>query len=470
VGGLPPGGTPTSDGSVVQPPKPSRKFPALKQILIVFGVVLTLALIAFVVVRVVLPRLSGVSDEPITLTWWGLWEDDVVITPIIAEYESQNANVTINYVRQSKEDYRERLTNALAKGEGPDIFRYHNTWTPMFYSDLDKMPPVAYSDAEYVQTFYPVASGDLASNTGGFLGIPLMYDGIVMYVNEDIFANSAIQVPGTWDEVREAAKALTIKDEQNAITQSGAALGRTENVDHWQEILALMMLQNGTDMAQPDVCYKVDEDCLGADALTFFTLFSTVDSVWDETLPNSTAAFAAGKLAMYFGPSWRAFEINELNPGLNYRTAPLPQLPKDDPGIPDMSYATYWAEGVWSRSDNKEEAWKFLKYLSERDTLEKFYLNASTVRPFGEPYPRVDMRELLVGDRVLGPIISQAGDAESWYLASRTWDGPTGINSQISAYYEDAVNAVNEGSSAVEVLPTVTQGVAQVLSQYGVSQ
>ena len=170
---------------------------------------------------------------------------------------------------------------------------------------------------------------------------------------------------------------------------------------------------------------------------------------------------------MYFGSTWRAFEITQQNPDLRFRTVPLPQLPKDSPNQPDISYATYWADGVWTRSPNKEAAWDFLKFVSSRTSLEKMYQNASKVRAFGEPYPLVDMAELLSNHPVVGSVINQAPGAQSWYLTSRTFDGPTGINSQIIKYYEDAINAINSGIKAEKALETVISGVSQVLSQYG---
>jgi len=208
---------------------------------------------------------------------------------------------------------------------------------------------------------------------------------------------------------------------------------------------------------------------LAEDALTFFSVFSSVDGVWDATLPPSTAAFAAGKLAMYFGPSWRTFEIKIQNPNLKFKTFPVPQLPKTTPNEPDISYASYWVEGVWARSKNKAAAWDFLKFMSQKDSLEKLYQNEAKVRQFGEPYPRADMASLLSADPILGALMNQAPDAQSWYLQSRTFDGPTGINSQISKYFEDAVNAVNSGTPADKALETVVSGVSQVLSQYGTS-
>lgn len=399
---------------------------------------------------------SGTSGQ---ITWWGLWEDSTSIEPLIAEYQSSHPGIKITYVKQSQQDYRERLTNALAKGTGPDIFTFHNSWVPMFRSDLDSLPASVINPADYVKTFYRTISSDLSTGNS-IVGIPLGYDAITLYINEDIFTKAGKTPPATWDDLRVLARELTIKNEQGVITQAGVALGRTENVDHWQEILALMMIQNNVDLSNP-----TGKNAEGA--LTFFTHFSSIDGVWDASLPPSTQSFAAGKLAMYLAPSWRYFEIKQANPGLNFKTVAVPQLPKDSPNQPDITYATYWAQGVWTKSKNKAAAWNFLNFLSSKESLQKIYQNAAVSRGFGQAYPRTDMAELLNDHPILGSIIRQATGARSWYLASRTFDGPTGINTQLANYFGDAVNAVaGNNKSVTEALATAAQGVAQVLSQY----
>lgn len=450
------GGTPplTPQPGPIVPPKPSRKVP--KKLLMIIGAVLLGFLLLFLLIRAFVSQRTASSGE---ITWWGLWEEESVVAPLIAEYQQTNPKVEIRYVKQSQQDYRERLTNALAKGTGPDIFRFHNSWVPMFRQELDILPSSVISAAEYAQSFYPVAASDLTSGAG-LVGVPLMYDGLALFINEDIFAVSGKTPPTTWDDLRSLAREFTIKDEEENITQAGVSLGRTENVDHWPEILGLMMLQNGAKPGSPT-------GKLAEDAISFFTIFSTADGVWDETLPPSTQAFAAGKVAMYFGPSWRAFEIRQQNPNLNFRTVKAPQLAKINPNEPDTTYASYWVEGVWSRSVNKAEAWNFLKFLSSKESLQKMYLNATKTRLFGEPYSRVDMASLLAEDPIVSGVIAGAPDAQSWYLQSRTFDGPTGINSQINKYFEDAINAVNSGTQVAKALETAAAGVNQVLSQYG---
>ena len=193
-----------------------------------------------------------------------------------------------------------------------------------------------------------------------------------------------------------------------------------------------------------------------------YTLFSTTDLVWDETLPPSTYAFATGRVAMYFAPSWRAFNIKEINPNLQFKIVPVPQLPGSK-----ISWASYWVEGVNKKSDYEKEAWKFLKFLSTKETMQKFYSEASKTRLFGEIPSRVDLADLYQSNPYVAPFLEQASYAQSWYLASRTWDN--GINEKMIKYYEDAVNDVLGGKEAKEVLQTCAQGISQVLSQYQAS-
>lgn len=431
-----------------------KKFPKVA-ILAIVAVLIIISIFA------VFKTLSNTSTTKSTgeLTWWGLWEDKTIVQPLIDEYESNHSGVKINYIKQSPQDYRERLTSAIAKGTGPDIFSFHNSWVPMFKTNLDALPASVMNPADYAKNFYPIASSDLVSGSS-IVGIPLEYDALTLYVNQDIFDKAGKTPPTTWDDFRSLAKSLTVKNDQGVITQAGAAMGRTENVDHWPEILGLLMLQNGVDLSSP--VGKPAED-----ALVFFTIFSTNDGVWDTAQPSSTQAFAAGKLAMYIAPSWRALDIIQQNPSLRFKSYPIPQLPKDSPNQPDITYATYWAQGVWSGSVNKSIAWDFLKFLSSQDSLTKLYTNAGKYRNFGEPYPRSDMASLLTSHPLIGSIVSQAPGAVSWYLNTRTFDGPTGINSQMVNYFGDAVNAVSNGTSPVaKALETTASGVAQILSQY----
>jgi len=427
-------------------------FSKLKTIFIVLLVLSILTGGVFAFFKFLLPRFA--KPQEVTLTYWGLWEEENIINEAISEYQKTHPNVKITYVFQSPRDYRERLQSALARGEGPDIFRFHNTWVPMFKTELSPVPASVFDAASFESAFYPVARNDLRQGNS-YVGVPLEIDGLGLFVNEDIFRAAGKSFPKTWDELRQTALELTVKDSQGKIQIAGIALGRTENVDHWSDILGLMMLQNGVDLTNPT-------GILAEDALTYFTIFSEKDQVWDQTLPPSTTAFATGRLAMYLAPSWRVFEIKKANPNLSFTVVPVPQLQQTN-----VTWASYWVEGVSKKSAFEKEAWEFVKYLSSKETLAKLYQNAAKTRLFGEPYSRTDMSAQIKEDQYAGAFVTQATAARSWYLASRTFDN--GINDKMIKYFEDAVNAVNQGQSAEKALQTLNMGVSQVLSQYGLA-
>jgi len=432
----------------------------IKKILPILGIIVGVAVIAFLILKLVLPRLQGAtsgekdsgkdSKAKTSLVYWGLWESEGVMSQVITDYQQKHPEVAINYVQHSPKDYRERLQSGLAAGNGPDIFRFHNTWVPMLKAELDTAPKELIKFEEY----FPIAAKDLQVGTE-IVGVPLMFDGLALYYNPRLFDEAGKAVPTTWEEARKTAIEMTVYDSQGKIQTAGIALGTTNNVDNFSDILGLMLLQNGADPAKPT-------SALVEETFRFYTIFASADKVWNETLPASTYAFAIEKVAMILAPSWRAFQIKEINPDLVFRTAPVPQLPGTK-----VAWGSYWVEGVSRRSKNAKAAWEFLEYLSSDEVLTKMYTTQSSDRLFGEPYAKKSLASTLENDPIVGAFVKQGEIAKSWYLASRTFDN--GINDRIIKYYEDALNKLLVGKSPEEALQPVAAGVAQVLSQYGVT-
>ena len=430
---------------------------SLKTVLISFFLVLTTVTLS----ACDLPFIS--SKKEVKLVWWGLWETPEIVKPLIDKYQSQNPNITIEYQKQSSKDYLQRLRSKIADEATPDIFRFHSTWVPQLKGELSLLPASVMGKDDFGKTFYKVAAVDLAANNS-YVGIPLMYDGLGLYWNKDIFSAAGVEgPPKTWDELRTTAAKLTVKDSENKIKTAGIAMGTANNVDHFSDILGLMMKQNGVgDFANPT-------SNLAVDTLNFYAIFSKAgeNRVWDDTLPPSTIAFASGQLAMYFGLSWEVFEIKKANPSLNFAIARVPQLPGGS-----ITWGNYWVEGVSSKSKNQAEAWKFLKFASEKEQLELLYKTASSSndRLFGEPYSRQDMASLLENDPLVGAYIKDAPNAYSWYLASATGDGKDGLNDSVIAVYKwvvDSVNATPSTSETKKFLDQVPEKLNPILTKYG---
>lgn len=402
------------------------------------------------------------TQQQVTITYWGLWENEAIIQPLIAEFEQANPRIKVEYSKQSYRQYRERLVSRIEAGDGPDVFRFHNTWLPMLRNVVTTVPTDIMTAAEFANTFYTSARNDLVAGDNIY-GIPLETDGLGLYINEDLFAAAGATPPTTWEDVLALVPKLTAPpaDQRQAaqsqeITTSAIALGTTNNVEHFSDILAVMMMQNGAKLTEPTG--KEAEE-----ALIFYRKFSDPADpmyTWNSSFDNSVTAFANNRVAMILAPSWRAFDIKQVNPALNFRIVPIPQLPGNT-----VSYASYWVEGVSSKSTHQKEAWEFVKFLSSRESVMKLYTEEAKTRLFGEPYARKDLADAVANDPYVGAYVSQAETARSFPLASRTFDN--GLNDRMIQYLTDAVNQVLSGGSPAEALRTMSSGFTQVLGQYG---
>lgn len=400
---------------------------------------------------------SGNKDEKVTLKYWGIWEPSTVMNPVIEEYKKIKPNVTIVYEKKPPQQYRETLQSFITQGKGPDVFVFHNTWTPMIKAELAQMPSSVMNSSTFSKTYFPAALVDLRNSDKKLVGIPSGIDGLALYYNEDILKAAGFTTPpATWQELVRVATQLTVRDATGNIRTAGVSLGTASNVDHFSDILGLMVMQNGGDLKNPI-------DKASADALEFYANFAKgVTKVWDETQPASTVSFAGGNLAMYLAPSWRAIEIKNANPTLNFRAAPVPQLEGGK-----IAWASYWATGVSAKSANQKESWEFVKYLQEESTLIKLYSEAakSPGRFFGEPYPTTSLATKLTSDPIVGAYVADAPFMRSFPMASQTHDN--GLNDQIIKAYEDAINAVVGGTPAQNALDTAAKNIQNTLTRYG---
>lgn len=427
----------------------------ISKILKIFlGIVIVLSVI-FIIFNFVLPRFSGSKSNKITLVYWGLWEDSSVIAPIISDFEETNPNIKIDYSKQDiKKQYRERLITRSSNGNGPDVFRFHNTWIPELPNLLLPLPTSIISKEEFTKNYYPVAKSDLIKN-GAIYGIPLQIDTLNLYINTELFRSAGLKPPTNWIEFTDYSRQLTVKDENNNIKTAGAAMGTYGNVNHAPSIISMLFVQNGVDLK--DIATSSEN---ASDALRFYSSFALPGAnVWDDTLGSSVEMFASGSLAMYFGYSWDFFIIKSINPNLSFNIYPVPSLPGKN-----ITIASYWAEGVSSKSKHQKEALLFLKYLAQKETAQKLFSEESKTRNFGEPYARTDLADSLKSS-VAYPFVESAPSAVSSFFAEDTYDN--GLNSQMNIYLGNAVDSILNGTSPQSAVETLSAGVTQVLKQYG---
>lgn len=425
----------------------------MKKIIII---VLVLSIIlAFLFWKFAPQFMKSAPEGPVNLIYWGLWEDENLLRPVIAEFEKQNPNIKLTYVRQSSINYRTRVQTQIREGVGPDVFRIHNSWLPMFQNDLTPAPQDIFTLAEYKSMFYPVAESSFI-RSNNIYAAPMELDGLGLFINEEILSRVGGQIPKTWQEFIDMATKMTVRDATGKIQTAGAALGSTSNVDHWPDIVGLLLMQ------QPQVNLQNPATPQVAEVFRFYTGFITDPKrkTWDTNLPPSTEAFFQGRLGFYFAPSWRAYDLRQANPNLKFKVVSVPQLSVSK----QSGWATFWAEAVSGKSAHPRQAWQFVKFLTSVEAQRLFYKTASQVRLFGEPYSQTSLSNEIINDPVVGAFIMQGPIYKNWYLSSKTYDN--GINDEMIKYFEDGVNATLAGIDPQVALQTVAQGVQQVLDKY----
>ncbi|MFA6594652.1 MAG: extracellular solute-binding protein [Candidatus Buchananbacteria bacterium] len=402
------------------------------------------------------PICKGTSQEvleamkPINLTYWRVFDDQDAFDEIITAYKAVHPNVSVTYRKLRMEEYEQTLLDALAEDRGPDMFSLPNTWVREYQTKILPMPKT-------ITLPYQVTTGTIKKETTiqlqttptlslralktdfmdqvakdvvlkyqatpevaaeeRIFGLPLYLDTLALFYNRDILNSAGIpEPPKTWAEFQEDVKKIAKIDKQGNILQAGAAFGTATNVERAPDILSLLMMQNGTVMADEDGNATFAAMPAGAtltnppgeDALGFYTDFASPYKevyTWNGNMPNSLEAFSTGRAAFFFGYSYHIPQIRNLSPKLNFAISKMPQIE----GNQEINFTNYWVETVSTKTKNQNEAWDFLQFAAKAENAQKYL--TKTKKPTA-------IRSLVasqIEDLDLAVFASELLTAKSWY-------------------------------------------------------
>jgi len=401
-----------------------------------------------------LPMLLPVSNEQVKLTYWGINSDEEAMKTVLADFTKENPNITVDYISQDPKQYRDRLLARIGNGTGPDLFRFHNTWVPMFQSVLLPLSNEVISPGSLKNEYYPVIEADLLRN-GAVMGLPLQIDTLSLFTNTEILRAAGVIVPNNWNDFITISRQLTVVDESGKIRTSGAAMGTADNILNAPDIVSLLLAQSG--VALSNIAEKPEK---AIEVMDFYVSFGKAETrVWDTTLDPALLAFAKGNLAMYFGYARDIREIKSQNSSLQFAVSEVPILPDRK-----VSIASYYAEGISTKSPHPKEALKLMKYLAKKETLEKLHTEQIKKIPLGDLYPRVDMENKLTANPLALPFFKQAATAISTPFSYDAQE--SGMNAELNGYLNNAIRESLSASSSQHAIETLIQGQLEVQSRY----
>ncbi len=391
-----------------------------KKYYIIGGVLVLLLILAGVLFFSSGSKAPATNNGQVELTWWKTFEDSSNVQDFINDYQNLHKNVKINFVKKDVTTYEQELVNAIAAGQGPDIFSIHNDWLPKHADKLAAMPDALMSLRTYKDTFADVSYSDFVKDSKIY-AVPLSTDVLALYYNKDLLNSAGIsQPPMDWDELVHDVQKLTKVSQPGSFTRSGIAMGTSTNVNRSVDILSLLMLQNGTkfytddfnsatfDEQQNDPSSN-EEFNPGSRALMFYTQFANpakTSYTWNSKSDFSVDSFAQGKVAMMINYYYMQAIIRDKAPTLNWDVTAVPQI--NQSGL-KVNFANYWGESVSKSSKNSAVAWDFLKFITQRTELEKYYAKHKL------PASRKDILQSQAGDGEVGVFAENALTARSVY-------------------------------------------------------
>ena len=418
-----------------------------KTLYIIGGVLglIFLGIILFVLAR---PKVDVQTAGRTTLTMWGVSDSSRDLSEIL-----KTSGVNIRYQQFNENGYEFKLLDALASGKGPDIYTIKNTWLPRYLDKLVPVPIEIFTLRDLENEFVDVVRTEVVAEQRIY-ALPFYVDNLALVYNKDIFNNNGVaSPPSNWDDLALISQRLTRKEGIfGDIRLSGAALGRADNINHFRDIVSLLMMQGGEKMSDAQTKDVSFSRAGGPTAIDFYTSFAkpgNSNQSWSVNMRDSLEAFASGKAAMVLAYSIDLPFIKAQAPQLNFAVAPMPQ-PKE--ATVKINYASYWSFVVSNQSKNQEQAWRFIATIARADdSLFRYLLNNQ--RP---PAVR-DFIDRFQPDPILGVYSEQNLTARSWYQRDEA---------AVRRVFENMIESVLEGNLGTRrALSQASQEVRSILRE-----
>ena len=280
---------------------------------------------------------------------------EVLAEDFMAEYP----DVTVEVTAVPWDAAHDRISNAIAAGETPDVSLIGTTWMGEFASGGGFDPTPANIDP----SIFFEGAWDTTVVDGVSYGIPWYVETRLLYYRTDLAEESgATAPPANWDELKGLAEGYGAEGADPAIALQAGGIGS------WQTFMPFFW-QKGGEILDESGNFTLDSDAC-VEALTYY------DSFFEEGLAPTAAlepgaletGFASGEIGSFISGPWMIGIVNDA--GADPATWTVAHQPTEEAGT---SFVGGGNISVFSDSDNKTAAWAFVDYLSHPEVQVKWF-------------------------------------------------------------------------------------------------
>lgn len=314
------------------------------------------------------------NGEDIEIEFWYWTGASDLFKSVVNQYTAIHPNVKITLVENPYDDYWTKLPLALQGSNGPAIFNVHNSHHENLINYLAPYDiPVEDLEEDFVGVSAHVIDGKVYYIDYGMMTA-------TMYYNKAMWSAAGLteaDIPTTWDQFREVAKKLTIRDEKGELIQAGFSFNGGAQGD----VLG-MQYQYGQNLFTEDGKVTFNNDAIKTVVQRMKDIYE-VDGSGDYNFGNNSGDnFGQGMIAMYLGWGFMHGLFQALWPETEFGSFEIPTPTEDVP----YAYHRYNGESTFginknAPADQQAVAQDIVRFFLANDQLQKEFVLANSIFP-----------------------------------------------------------------------------------------
>ena len=275
-----------------------------------------------------------------TVTVWGTLPATDLSAGLLAATQDERSLKSVKYIEKDAATLPSDLASAIATGSAPDLVLASQEELLALAPFLAPIPLATLSARTFASSFTEAGALFTIQNSGGYYGVPLLIDPVVLFYNRAILASSGIATPPkTWEALTGLVPKVATLTASRQVTRGLIALGTYDNVHNARGILSTLFLQTSALVSARAATGVISADLglaspraggtpPGQAVVRFYTQFTDptkVSYTWNASLPDSQSAFQTGDLALYLGFVSEARYLKAAAPHLDFDVVPVPQ-------------------------------------------------------------------------------------------------------------------------------------------------
>ena len=314
------------------------------------------------------------NGEDIEIEFWYWTGASDLFKSVVNQYTAIHPNVKITLVENPYDDYWTKLPLALQGSSGPAIFNVHNSHHENLINYLAPYDiPVEDLEEDFVGVSAHVIDGKVYYTDYGMMTA-------TMYYNKAMWSAAGLteaDIPTNWDQFREVAKKLTIRDEKGELIQAGFSFNGGAQGD----VLG-MQYQYGQNLFTEDGKVTFNNDAIKTVVQRMKDIYE-VDGSGDYNFGNNSGDnFGQGMIAMYLGWGFMHGLFQALWPETEFGSFEIPTPTEDVP----YAYHRYNGESTFginknAPADQQAVAQDIVRFFLANDQLQKEFVLANSIFP-----------------------------------------------------------------------------------------